>query len=221
MSPSTGLQELQKPEPNGTAAAVLDTPHPASPPRDHHAGRRAPPAFLEVLALVALLAAYGVFLLLGTFVHTARLGRHFAEGIFRPGEVFVMLTCWTWTNLLILCCLASVIGELGRRVLLGARQAPQVQAALVRGFFILLAVMAGQLMILGTPAATAIPAEAVHNQELYAGVWLARFIRLAAFASLISLLASLRPRLIRVLMEHLLERLGDGHNDHPGTSRAS
>jgi hypothetical protein len=121
MSLINGLEELQKPEPNGTAAAVPTTSQAANSPRDHPAGRKVPPGFVEALTLIALMTIYGVFLILGTFVHTARLDKHFEEGIFRPGEVFVMLSCWTWTNLLILCCLASVIGELGRRMLLGAR----------------------------------------------------------------------------------------------------
>jgi hypothetical protein len=219
MTSITSLKELQQPVPNGTAAGVVNSSHQASPPRDHHAGRNVPPGFFEAVTLVALLAAYGVFLILGTFVHTTQLGGDFEKGIFRPREVFVMLTCWTWTNLLILCCLASVIGELGRRMLLGARQAPQVRAALVRGFFILLAIMAGQLMLLGTPAATAIPPGTVQPPELYADIWLARFIRLAAWASLISLLASLRPSLIRVLIEHFLSGLRDEHNDQPTTAR--
>ena len=87
--------------------------------------------------------------------------------------------------------------------------------------FILLAVMAGQLIILGTPEATAIPKEVVRQEEseLYAHICLARFFRLAAFASLFSLLVSLKPHLIRVLIKHMLSRLGDGHTDQPVSAR--
>ena len=69
--------------------------------------------------------------------------------------------------------------------------------------------MAGQLIILGTPEATAIPKEVVRQEEseLYAHICLARFFRLAAFASLFSLLVSLKPRLmtepIRVLLWYI------------------
>jgi hypothetical protein len=221
MSTMTDPKELYQHESNGTARAMPSTAQPASPPPDQHAGRKVPPGLLEVLTLVALLAAYGVFLILGTFVHTAQPGGDFVAGMFGPRGVLVLLTTWTWTNLLILCCLASVIGELGRRVVLGARQAPQVQAALVRGFFILLTIMAGQLTILGTPQATAIPSDALRPQEseLYADICLAHFVRLAAFASLVSLLVALRPSLFRVLMEHILSMFADGHEDQRATAR--
>jgi hypothetical protein len=137
----------------------------------------------------------------------------------RAREFFLLLICSPWTNLLILGCLSSVIGELSRRLLLGARQAPQVQSAFVRGFFILLAMMASQLVILGMPGTTAIPDEALRDQPLYADIGLKRSFRLAAFASLLSLLVSLKPSLIRVLIEHILSGLGDGHNAHPEAPR--
>src|SRR5262249_12835534 len=204
--PSKDRPKLQNPKPNGAAAAVRHASAPGNPLRDDHAGRNVPPGLLEALTLVALLTIYGVFLILGTFVHTDRLGEVFAGGAFSSRDVFAMLTCWTWTNLLILCCLASVIGELGRRVLLGSRHERKVRAAIVRGFFILLAIMAGQLVVLGTPGASAVPEWAVRQEGsgLYANIRLERFFRLAAFASLASLLVSLKPRLIRVLIEHVL-----------------
>jgi hypothetical protein len=220
MSPINSLQQLQKSEPNGTTAAALNTSHTASPPGDHHAGQKVPPGFLEALTLVALLTVYGLFLILGTFVHTARLDKDFEQGTFNSREVFVMLTCWTWTNLLILCCLASVIGELGRRVLLGARQAPSVRAALARGFFILLVIMGGQFVILGTPGATAIPVEIIGQDKLYTHICLEHFFRLAAFASLLSLIVALHPDFLRRILGRLEAGFFEAPNNHSETPRA-
>jgi hypothetical protein len=212
MSPRNGQQEIPKPEPNGTGAPNRNTSHPASSP-GHHAARKVPPGLLETLALIALLTAYGVFLILGTFVQTIGLDKKFADGSFRAGEVFVMLTCWTWTNILILCCLASVIGELGRRVLLGAREVRSVRGAIVRAFFVFLVIMAAQFIILGTPGATPLGRELVENkvaathhsevEDLYTHVCLQHFFRLAAFASLLAFMVAMHPGLVRRILERL------------------
>jgi hypothetical protein len=197
MSPSNGQQVLDKPELIGTAATVVTTAQRATAASDDDAGRKPPPSWLETLALIALLAAYGVFLVLGIFVHATKLV-HFRD---------FLLVGWTWADLLILCCLSSVIGELARRLLLGAQQAPQVRAALVRSFFILLALMASHLAILGTPASTSVPEEILCRYDLGADIRMQHFLRMAASASLLSFVVALYPGLIRVLEDRILTKL--------------
>jgi len=51
-----------------------------SAPRDHLAGRRVPPNFLQSLALIALLTAYGLFLILGTWCIPHSSGRRLRSG---------------------------------------------------------------------------------------------------------------------------------------------
>jgi hypothetical protein len=207
MSNTNGPQELHRPEPNASVVATRNNP-PQGNSRHDHTGAKVPPGLVEALPLVALLVAYAVFLILGTFVHTTQL--------VHVREFFVLLTCWTWTNLLILCCLSSVIGEQGRRALFGKGPAPRVQAALVRGFLILLVVMAGQLVVLGTPAPSAVPGEMIHDKDLLLNVCLAHFVRLAAASSLLSLVVALQPDLIRVIINHILAGMVDGNNkSHP------
>jgi hypothetical protein len=186
-----------------------------------------PPGFLQAVVLIALLAAYGFFLVLGTFVHTAPLAKDLAQEHFRPSGLFVMLTCWTWTNLLVLCCLSAVIGELGRRVLLGSGAAASIKAAIIRGFFILLVLMAGHFVILGTPGATAIPQDVIQTEignagphrpvaELYTHICLEHFFRLAGFASLVSFIVSIDPRLFKKIIDRIDEGFRDEkNNQHP------
>ena len=62
---------------------------------------------------------------------------------------FGFLTTWTWSNILGLCCVASMLGEYGR-ISMNKRLKINLMAALVRGFFIFLFLTAGQLLITGT-----------------------------------------------------------------------
>jgi hypothetical protein len=54
--------------------------------------------------------------------------------------------CWTWTNLVYLCVLASVIGEIGRYTVGRQKSSINVGGAIVRGFFVVLITFAGQLV---------------------------------------------------------------------------
>jgi hypothetical protein len=103
-------------------------------------------------------------------------------------------------------------------VLLGSHQEAQVRAALVRGFFILLMIMAGQFVILGTPGATAIPKSCVISLEMYTNACLQHFFRLAAFASLLSLFVGLQPGFIWVLLDLVRKGLANGDRAHPEAS---
>jgi hypothetical protein len=165
--------------------------------------------------------AYCVFLILGTFAHTARLDRHLQDLQFSLKDIFLMVICWTWTNLLILCCLSSAIGEFGRRVLLGAQEPGTVRGAMARGFFIFLVIMAGQLIVLGTPEATAVSPnvfkEMRSNPDLQADhthICLQHFFRMAGVASLLSFVSGIDPRFLRKLINHW-ESIGDPGGSQP------
>ena len=196
-------------------------PHPVEQPHARATRRARPQGLLETSALAALLTAYCIFLILGTFVHTARLDRRIADLQFSPEDLFVMLICWTWTNLLILCCLSSAIGEFGRGMLLGSHEPRTVRGATARGFFIFLVIMAGQLTVLGTPEATAVSRNTfkliTSNPDLEADhthICLQHFFRMAGVASLLSFLTGVDPRLFRKLINYW-ESIGDREGGMP------
>ncbi len=86
------------------------------------------------------------------------------------------LFTWTWPNCLMLCCLAAVIGDIGRQVsdnpqisedspapLKNATKRPTVteyRPALSRAFFVFILLLSGQLILggsLGNPVAPSVP----------------------------------------------------------------
>ena len=154
---------------------------------------------------------YGSFLLLGTLVHTARIDRHFEDLRFSFGDVVLMMTCWTWTNLLVLCCLSSAIGVLGSGTVHGARATRTLRIACARGFFVFVVAMAGQLVFHGTPNATAVPRAMIaeisrpnsNPGDMYSQICLEHFVRIAGLASLLSFLCGFDPRFSSKMIRYI------------------
>ena len=205
-------------------------PHPShqqTPPQSHGTKSVFPHGSGTALTLLVLVTGYCIFLIFGTFVHTQRLDKLFADGTFRSRDVVTMVICWTWTNLLILCCLSAAIGEVGRVALLDSQELPNIKSAIVRGFFILLLTMTGQLVVLGTPAATELTPEIIRKgmkepatqdpeminrgmedtttnndmlDDLHAHICLRHFFRIAAVASLFAFIVGMDPQLFSKLI---------------------
>jgi hypothetical protein len=108
----------------------------------------------------------------------------------------IVLTCYTITNVAMLCLLSAYLGTLGRRTRIGGVEKnerghdarAQYTSALMRGFFIYLALVSGLVILTGMSFSNP-------TQEMY--------VRLAGTASLISFLAGHNPTLFSRLRTHL------------------
>lgn len=136
----------------------------------------------------------------------------YRERLTDPGNVvtalklwFVVLTCYTVTNVAMLCGLSSFLGTLGRRTRIAGNERidpsgeplRQYTAALVRGFFVFIAMVAGTMALTGPAAFTNTTPET--------------YLRLAATASLVSFLTGYKPQ----LFVRLQGRLDDWVVDKP------
>ena len=121
--------------------------------------------------------------------------------------VMVILT-YTLTNVAILCILAGLLGTFGRRSQLGADSQKIFEkdtinprsSAILRGFLVYLALIAG-VLILGDD-----PAEPTQKQ----------YIRLAGFISLLSFVVNAKPS----LFGQFLRRMGDLFESDKGKAPA-
>jgi hypothetical protein len=120
------------------------------------------------------------------------------------------LACWTWTNVLLLACLASLLGECAREVVKkeGATAVPR--AGIARGFFIFLAAATGQLVIVGQVSLPPTFADAAGSAAATV-VTPGQYFRVATSCSLIAFAASVSPELLRSMLDavtSLLESRG-------------
>ena len=120
----------------------------------------------------------------------------------KPSKIwawFVVLTCYTPTNIAILCCLAGLLGASGNQVKLGPdshktdgldRTYPLL-SALTRSFFVYIVLISGTFVLLPDPFPDPyLPGSTQHSpaemRELY--------IRLAGLVSLLSFVVSYKPK---------------------------
>jgi hypothetical protein len=102
---------------------------------------------------------------------------------------------WTWSNILWLCCLSSLVGEYGRGTVAGSAAQPHPTAAMVRGFFIFLAMATGQLVIVGT---ISLPPSLIENGGMATDpsvVSPGQYFRIATFCSFLSFFVGFKPSL--------------------------
>lgn len=130
----------------------------------------------------------------------------------RPGEesspptdstilaFLVVLLCFTPPNLAFLCVFAGVLGAMGRRVVLSTRQNHDtldhtypLLSALLRSFFVYLAVISGLLVLLENPIlGTASPGQ---------------YIRFAGLLSLLSFFVNYDPTMFVALLDRVRDRV--------------
>ena len=154
--------------------------------------------------IVLCLFLWIAFFTAGLLVNTADYRREIAESDYRCWKLsswVIVLTCFTPTNVAILCGLAGLLGALGDQVTLGAdsegkaisdRSHPFL-SALVRGFFVYIVLISGTFVLLPDPfpdptlAGSPIEYSDSALRELY--------IRLAGLVSLASFAVSYNPRI--------------------------
>ena len=115
---------------------------------------------------------------------------------------------WTWSNIFWLCCFASLIGEYGREAM-RPKGAVNAQAALIRGFFIFLAIATGQLVIVGTISLPPSLLEGATVQDDPSVVSPGQYFRIATFCSFLSFFVGFSPKIFTALLSRV-EHLASG-----------
>ena len=141
-----------------------------------------------------------------TWISILLIGAFFSSGSFfkkvnsaefnflqQTGFFFCLMGTWTWSNILLLCCLASLLGEYGRYSMTSSVRKVNNMAALVRGFFIYLFLTAGQLLINGS---LSMPVEALPaDQAEFLRTSPEAYIRLSGVSSLMGFAVGFKPEL--------------------------
>lgn len=153
-----------------------------------------------VAALVIWLFLFTGGLIIGTQPYRTALGTATVKlGLWELARSwFVVFTCYTLSNVALLCCLSSLLGAFGRRAKLvlqdeeervGGAGNPYV-SAMIRGFFMYLVLLSGVLILLEKPFSDP-------SQEQY--------LRLAGFISLLSFMVGYNPHLFSRLLTRIAE----------------
>lgn len=117
---------------------------------------------------------------------------------------------WTWSNIFWLCCISSVLGEYGRNAMSpGGTTNPQ--AALIRGFFIFLALATGQLVIVGTISLPPSLLEGAVTPEDPSVVSPGQYFRIATFCSFLAFFVGFSPKLFTSLLKRV-ENMASSEN---------
>ena len=121
----------------------------------------------------------------------------------RALHLFGFIFTWTWSNILLLCCFSSLVGEYGREAMSRRKVTPNPQVALVRGFFIFLAMATGQLVIVGTISLPPSLIEEAVNPQDPSVVNPAQYFRIATFCSFLNILIGFSPRMFTNLLNRV------------------
>ena len=120
----------------------------------------------------------------------------------RLGGLIGFVFTWTWSNIFWLCCISSVLGEYGRDAMTPGR-ATNPQAALIRGFFIFLALATGQLVIVGTISLPPSLLEGAVTSEDPSVVSPGQYFRIATFCSFLSFFVGFSPKIFTSLLKRV------------------
>jgi len=171
----------------------------------------------EVIAGLICFCAWFVLFVAGTFIASKPYRDTLAgEASFADkfGASIIVLFCYTATNAAMLCCIASVLGGLFRRMRERQRQRVLVPSLIVllcslvfQGFVVYLVIVSGVISFGGWDHFLDAP-----TQEQY--------IRLAATASLISVVIGYSPGLFNSLMGRLERGAQQGVRGQDGTQPA-
>jgi len=127
-------------------------------------------------------------------------------------SVLLFSLMWRWTNLLFLAVCASLVGEVGRwaanRSNRSRRPRPLYEGAFVRGFYVFLLTLTGQVIIAGgaepdrsVQAAAVQPDGKMPPQSAVTYVDESRYFRLAGATSLLAFMGSFFPGFFRKLID--------------------
>ena len=128
----------------------------------------------------------------------------------RIGGLVGFVFTWTWSNIFWLCCISSVLGEYGREAM-SPRGKTNPQAALIRGFFIFLALATGQLVIVGTISLPPSLLEGAVTPEDPSVVSPGQYFRIATFCSFLSFFVGFSPKIFTSLLKRV-ENMASSEN---------
>lgn len=154
--------------------------------------------------IVSCLLLWIVLFSAGLLVNTERYRKEIANSGPEDWETWpwvVVLTCYTPTNVAILCSVSGLLGALGAKVRLGVDTEEQESSdnthpflsALVRGFFVYIGLISGTLLLLPDP----FPDPSLNGSPIMYSESALRelYIRLAGLVSLASFVVSYDPKL--------------------------
>lgn len=147
---------------------------------------------------LCLLAWIGLFVAGSTIPSDNVLQGVMGEGIplgRRMLHLLGFVFTWTWSNILFLSCFASLVGEYGREAISKHKLTPHPQVALVRAFFVFLALVTGQLVIVGTISLPPSLIEEAVTPKDPSVVNPAQYFRIATFCSFLNMLIGFSPRM--------------------------
>jgi hypothetical protein len=109
---------------------------------------------------------------------------------------FLVVTCYTFTNIALLCCLSAVIGAIGRSARIDdvERNDPATDlrtlciSGMIRGFFMFIAVLSGTLIL---------------SDQKYDDITIEQYLKLAGLVSLLSFAIGYDPHLFVTFFERI------------------
>ena len=128
----------------------------------------------------------------------------------RIGGLIGFVFTWTWSNIFWLCCTSSVLGEYGREAM-SPGSGTNMQSALIRGFFIFLAMATGQLVIVGTISLPPSLLEGAVTSEDPSVVSPGQYFRIATFCSFLSFFVGFSPKIFTSLLKRV-ENMASSEN---------
>jgi hypothetical protein len=172
---------------HGRAAAPVPAPDLSGLPRR-------PLTASEAVVGVTAILAWGVLVAVGVAIPTKPYIDLLSSPDGNPSvfaltkAMFVILTCYTFTNVAALCCLSAVVGAIGRSARIDdvERNDPATDlrtlclSAVIRGFFLFLAVLSGTLFV---------------SEQKFDNISIEQYLKLAGLVSLLSFAIGYDPHL--------------------------
>jgi hypothetical protein len=155
-------------------------------------------AIVCILAIVAwvILTAAGVAVSTKPYIDLISNADGKATFLHLAQAWFLVITCYTFTNIAILCCLSAVIGAIGRsaRVDDVDRNDPATDlrtlciSGMIRGFFMFIVILSGTLIL---------------SDQKYDDITIEQYLKLAGLVSLLSFAIGYDPHLFVTFFERV------------------
>jgi hypothetical protein len=157
-----------------------------------------PEAIIGVTAIVAWIALVAAGVSIPTKPYIDLLGSATAKPttLELARAIFVILTCYTFTNVAALCCLAAVVGAIGRSAQIDdvARDDPATDlrtlciSGMIRGFFMFLVILSGTLVL---------------ADQKFDDISIEQYLKLSGLVSVLSFAIGYDPRLFVTLFQRI------------------
>ncbi len=190
-----------QPAPTTTQAAGAAVPSVPIPPARAFLPRRPltrNEAITSIMAIAAwvILTAAGVAVSTKPYIDLLSSASGKATLLELAGAWFVMITCYTFTNIALLCCLSAVIGAIGRSARVDdiQRDDPATDlrtlciTGMIRGFFMFVVILSGTLIL---------------SDQKYDDITIEQYLKLAGLVSLLSFAIGYDPHLFVAFFERV------------------